>query len=236
MSSHFPVVLPWVFAGVLMLVHHFGEHLNDTAFAHQENLTSLSAGVTITYVFLQLLPEHHKGIEFLGEFGSLTVLGGFAAMHLAEKWVYHHEKSSFEIRKDFKELHSLFLFLYYFGIGLLLFELVQGSVLEGTMFFIPVLLHTAISSFSLLELDEAVLNNKAVRYMITVSALLGVATAFLLEINPAVFHIVLGTITGMFLYVVIHDSLPAERSGKPIYFLTGTLLYSLLMIYIWTLI
>lgn len=225
--------LPWLFAGILVFIHYFGDRLNDTAFAHQEKITSLSAGVTITYVFLQLLPEHHKGLEFLGEFGSLTVLAGFTAIHLTEKWVYQHEKTTEEIRNDFRELHSVFLFLYYFALGLLIHELVQASVLEGTLFFIPVMFHTAISSFSLIELDEELLNSGLVKELITIAALLGVGAASFLNIGPNTFHIILGSVTGMFLYVVVHDSMPENDDGKPIYFITGMLLYTAIVAYVW---
>ncbi len=227
--------LPWIFAGLLVFIHHFGEHLSKTAFAHQEKIMSFSAGVTITYVFLQLLPEHQKGVEYLGEFGSLSVLLGFAAIHITEKWVYHHEKSATDIRKDFREIHSVFLFLYYFAIGLLLHELLQNSVIDGTLFFIPVMFHTAISSFSLLELDDALLNNAIVKAAITVAALIGVGAASFLSIGSALFYVILGIVTGMFLYVVIHDSMPADETGKPAYFLIGLLFYTSIMIYVWVL-
>jgi len=196
-------------------------------------MMSFSAGVTVTYVFLQLLPEQHTATEYLGEFGSVSVLIGFSAIHLTEKWVYHHEKTAAEIRNDFREIHSLFLILYYTAIGLLLYELVQASVVNSVLFFIPVLFHTAISSFSLMELEEELLRNQIVRYLISIAALIGTAIGAVFVIPPAVFYTLLGIVTGMFLYVVIHDSLPSDASGKPLYFLLGLLFYTAIMSYIW---
>lgn len=231
MATH--AVLPWVFAGLLAFIHHFGEHLSDTSFAHQDKIASFSAGVTITYVFLQLLPEFHKGIEHIGSMGAFSLLIGFSAIHLTEKWVYQHEKTSAEIRHDFKEIHSVFLFVYYAAIGFLLHELIAVSVVNGTLFFIPILFHTTISSFSLIELDDEILNNSIVRGLITLAVFLGTGTAALLPTAPSLFYLVLGGVTGMFLYVVIHDSMPTEDSGKPSYFLLGLAFYSAVMAYIW---
>lgn len=226
--------LPWVFAGLLALIHHFGEHLNDTAFAHQNKIISFSVGVTVTYVFLQLLPEHHRGLEYVGEYGSLSILIGFSTIYLTEKWAYQHDKSFEALKQDFKEIHSAFLFLYYFVIGVLIYELIhQFNVVEGTLFFIPIMFHTAISSFSLIEVDEEILNNPIVRIGITIAVLLGTGAAALFQISLPVFYVLLGTVTGMFLYVVIHDAMPQRDAGRPLYFLLGLLFYSSIMAYIW---
>lgn len=225
--------LPWLFAGILILVHYFGDRLDSTAFAHREKVTSFSAGVTVSYVFLQLLPEHHSGAVYLGDFGPISVLIGFSAVHVTEKWVYHHEKTAAQIREDFRELHSIFLFLYYFVIGLLLYELVQSSITEGMLFFIPVLFHTAVSSFSLLELDEELLSNRFIHGAITVSAVIGTATGYVFHVTPPVFYALLGVVTGMFLYLVIHDSLPDDDAGRPEYFVVGLLCYTAVLIATW---
>ncbi|MDY6766358.1 MAG: hypothetical protein SVW77_03240, partial [Candidatus Nanohaloarchaea archaeon] len=54
-------------------------------------------------------------------------------------------------------------------------------------------------------------------------------------ISTAVFHVLLGLVTGLFLYVVIRDSLPAEESGAPAYFLAGMLIYTAIVVRIWLL-
>ncbi len=228
--------LPWVFATLLALVHLFGEHLHDRALAHEDKIISFSAGVTITYVFLQLLPEYHQGLPYLGELGYLTVVAGLSSIHVAEHWAYQHEKSMKEIREDFREIHSIFLFLYYAAIGLLLHEFVETGVTDGVLFFIPVLLHTAISSFSLIELDEELLRNNAVRSLITAAVFIGTGIATFLTIGPHVFYTVLGIVTGMFLYVVLHDAMPDQDTGTPLYFVAGIVIYSILMAEIWLLV
>lgn len=224
-------VLPWLFAALLVIVHFFGEQI--ARHERHAELTSFATGVTVTYIFLQLLPEHHKGIEHLGEFGWFSALIGFSLLHAIEKYIYGHEKSVEQIRHDFKELHSSFLFAYYTMIGVILTYLVQRDVVHGTLFFIPVFLHTTISSLSLTELHDDIVNNRFVHMAIINAVVLGVLAATLVPIGPAMFHILLGVLTGMFLYIIIHDSMAQKTEGYVFSFLLGTVLYSGVIVYLW---
>lgn len=229
-----PVELfPWIFAVTIAVIHLFGDRLSDDMDGKHEAITSFAVGVTITYVFLQLLPEHHRGITHLGEAGSLTVLVGFSLIYLAEKYAYQHEKTAEALRRDFKDIHATFLFLYYFAIGTLLTYLAHQDLVHATLFFIPISFHTAISSLSLIELHEEHLNNVWVRIAITVAALLGTAFATFVTLNATAFHIVLGVVTGMFLYVAIRDAMPSRDYGRPALYILGTVFYTLVMLYVW---
>lgn len=228
-----PGLLPWLFAVALAAVHFLGEELDDITFAHQPALTSFTTGVTITYVFLQLLPEHHRGVAYLGEFGFLFGLLGFSMLHLAKKGAYTHGDGVNDIRHQFKEIHTIFLASYHFALGLLLQLLTEIGAVDGLLFFLPVLLHTGISSLSLTELHEEVLDRTWVKAAVAASPVLGVAFGALGLVSMPLFHAILGTVTGMFLYVVIHDALPQQGEGRPWFYVAGMMVYSGLIVATW---
>ena len=219
---------------ILGIVHFFGEQINEKLIAPASIITSFSAGISVSYVFLMLLPELHKGFGQFGDYTFLFAMVGFAGVHMIEKAIYRHEKTLEDIKRDFKELHSVFLFIYHLGMGTVLFYILRTSPLEGTLFFIPLLLHTAISSLSLKELNEDVLDITSVKILISVSGVAGVLIASFTGVSFGQFHVILGIITGMFLHVVISDSMEAEAKGETWSFLLGIILYSLLIISLWT--
>lgn len=216
--------------GVLLGISHFaGEEINELL---ETNiwLASASAGITVSYVFLQLLPEFQQGVPVLGV--DIFVFGmlGFSAMHLTEVSIYHHEKDVEEVRKDFREVHTASLFLYYLALGIIIHTLASRSLVEGVLFFVPVMLHTVFSSLSLKELHEDVLDVGWTKLLIGSASVLGVLFASAVNISPTHFHVILGLIVGMFLYVSISDSISLREEGHPSAFILGLVLYSTVII------
>lgn len=228
-----PDVLALGFGVVLAITHFLGEHLDSADWTHRRGLASFAAGVTGAYAFLQLLPEHAGGVTHLGDAVFFFSLGGFLLVHVTEQLIYRYERNPREIRRDFKELHSLFLFSYYFAIGIVITDLTRVSVLAGTLFFLPVVLHTAISSMALTELHEDVLDVGWIKALVSGAVLIGVGAALAVPIPIGLFHALLGGITGMFLYVVIHDSLPEPGESAPFSFLMGVGFYGLVIVATW---
>lgn len=224
------------FGALLAVTHYAGERMDSGEWEHEARLTSFAAGATGAYAFLQLLPEHFRGVEVLGETGFFFSLSGFLLIHVAELFIQRYEREPAEVAHDFKELHTAFLFLYYLAIGIVIADLTLASPLEGLLFFVPVSLHTAISSMALTELHEDVLDLAWVKAAVSGATLVGAAIAVTVAVPPTVFHALLGLITGMFLYVVIHDSLPAPGESAPYAFLAGTGFYSLVIVATWVLV
>ncbi|MDY6778368.1 MAG: hypothetical protein SVU32_06885 [Candidatus Nanohaloarchaea archaeon] len=187
-------------------------------------------------LFLQLLPELKEGAQHFGNYAFVFALGGFVTFHIVQKWVYKHSKSPEELVSDFRTIHSVFLFIYYFVIGVVLGYLARQHIVQAILFFVPVLLHTVFSSLSLRELHEDVLDQTWIRIVIAGSILPGIAVPFFISMTPTLFHVLLGIITGMLLYISIHDSMPERSEGSPAIFLAGIVLYGLIVIYIWQLV
>jgi hypothetical protein len=228
------ILLPGVvFALLIGIVHHLGERIDHMGYRHKPKITSFSAGAAVAYLFLQLFPELEEGVSYLGNYTFLYALFGFASIHMAEKWIYQHERTFEDLKKDFKELHSIFLFSYYFAIGVVIQYLLGQSIVRGTLFFIPVFLHTAISSLALHELHEDVLEKFPVKIAISAASLLGVLVSFYFHLEPSTFFMVLGTVTGMFFYVVTRDAIPSADNGTVQSFFIGLVFYAFIIIVTW---
>lgn len=228
-------LLPWILALVLALVHYFGESINERIADNRHHIGSFSAGVTVTYIFLVLFPEMTRGTYYYGDFAFIFALAGFTIIRLVETWVVNHERDITEIRKDYREIHSVFLFIYNFAIGMVFHYLTSINVLEGVLFFVPVLLHTAVSSISLKELDEDTLDIPVVEAGVSLAFLIGVGVSYLFTPTPETFHVLLGLVTGTFLYLVIHDGLTTENSA-PVSYTAGIALYALFIVLTWMLV
>lgn len=222
----------WFSIGLAILLgvgHFLGEEINELL---ETNIwiASASAGVTVSYVFLQLLPEFQQGVSILGVNIFVFGMAGFSIMHLIEVSIYHHEIDVEDLRKDFREVHTASLFIYYLALGVIIQTLSRRSLVEAVLFFSPVMLHTVLSSLSLKELHEDVMNVGWIKVLLGSSSALGVILASIIEIKPLYFHAILGLIVGMFLYVAISDSISLREKGHPSAFVLGLVFYSGLII------
>lgn len=225
--------IPVLLALAISFIHLAGERFNEDSLSHERFWTSLSAGVTVTYLFLVLLPELHQGAALIGSYEFVFALIGFSTMYISKEVIYSRVSDRKSLRKDFKELHTVFLSGYYLCIGALFYMLSRSNTLDAYLLFIPIALHTGFSSLSMKELHEDILDSTLVKISVSFSVLLGVITARLLQLSEPVFYSALGLISGMFFYVVLHDSLKPERD-HPAGYVFGVLVYSAILILIWS--
>ncbi|MFB6294614.1 MAG: hypothetical protein ABEI97_02545 [Candidatus Nanohaloarchaea archaeon] len=223
--------LAWVFAGCVTVAHYAGSRVESDP--RQHVLTSVAIGATVAYVFLDLLPRHAAGIGHFGDAGFLSILAGFAGLHTVEKYILQHEKDPGEIRRDFKELHTMFLLGYYLVIGVVIHYFFQRSIVEGVLLSVPVVLHTGISSLSLTRIHEDILENRAIKTVLTLAAPIGVGIATVVPVTPAAAHLAIGGLAGLFLYIMVSDSIAQQEAGNVAGFLVGVAGYSLVIAASW---
>jgi len=177
---------------------------------------------------MQLIPEFQS---LAGSSKTIFVfpLAGFAGIHLAEKHLAKEGLEHEKVREEFKELHSGFLFLYHGSIGFLLTSIFTETFLSGLLFYMPILLHTTVSSLSFSELHEEATQRLPIKILISISPIIGSLFYFSQILTSQMFGILFGIVSGMFMYVVIRDSIPRGRLGKPFSFAIGMTLYIVLI-------
>jgi hypothetical protein len=214
---------PLVAAVSIALTHFLAEELEELALEMKEEVVSFSSGISISYVFTELLPEFNTVSS--ADSIMLFPLLGFSTIHIVEKYVSKRSMTGEEAAEEYNEIHSAFLFVYYGAIGFLISMLFAENLVSGSLFILPILLHSAVSSLSFSELHEKASERLGVKLAVSAAPLIGVALHNLHIISSSVFRPVFGVVTGMFLYIAIRDSIPGGEDGKPVEFIVGSLIY-----------
>jgi zinc transporter ZupT len=218
------MLLPFALAFVLSLLHFFSEEYCGRIERFHTQLISFSAGLFITLIFLDLLPEFFKGITHAGEDVFFAMLLGFILFHLGEKYVYQHITNKRELLSDLKAIHALGFFVDHFTVGVVLYlALSVPDYLLGLVIFVPLLLHTVSSSLSLCHIDEVYSRKSPLGLLLPLSPVFGVAFAFLLSPTKGLYYLLFSFVIGSLFYVVIRDMLPSGKKGNLPAFVLGFL-------------
>lgn len=226
----FQLGLSILLVSIVAIVHFLGEELEEFTSGHKEKIVSFASGVSVVYIFAQLLPEYQRIASESSELIFVAPLLGFSSIHLTEKLIAKKGLSKKEARRDYSDIHSAFLLFYHGAIGFLIASLLAENTASGLLFFIPILLHSAISSFSFSELHESVSQRLGIKLTISLAPILGAILHGTGLITDLIFNPVFGVVTGIFIYVVIRDSIPSGDEGRPLEYVLGTLLYLLVII------
>lgn len=223
-------MLAILFGLILGFVHFFSRKIHPI---RRMKTVSFLAGIFITYLFLHMFPMLYEETEFLVRVSLIWVVVGFSFFHVIEKYLYKHDKSTRVLRKDLKEIHTIGFFLYHFVIGFILVDFLSISILDGLLFFIPLLFFSALSTISMKELHGKIRENTCMRILLSGSTLIGIILAIYISIPSIVFDVLLGFVIGTALHTILMDAIPKERRGKPEYFILGVIVYTLLIGLAW---
>jgi len=223
------VTIPLLLALMLSIVHFFSSKISGKIEKYHSEIISLSAGILVSLLFLEILPLLLKTRTLSNELILTAILCGFVVFHIAEKYLYQHIKHKKELLKDLAELHVLGFYINHFILG---FLLVLAGKEIGLLIFLPLLLHTVSSSISLEHIHEKIKSNISKRIFIASSTFLGALVAVLLSPAETLYFILFSIITGMVLYISFRDMVPKEKEGNPKFFLFGVLLIIVLLLLI----
>jgi|TARA_Y100000310_G_scaffold118201_1_gene117046 hypothetical protein len=221
------MVLGYVLALILSAVDFFTEGLFSKASPNKMKFISFSAGVSISYIFLVLLPEIYSSAIAINRLLFFSVLFGFGLFHIIEKYIRQNFTGP-EMRKEHRLAHSTTSFVYFFVVGFILVKLVERDVVDGILLFIPITLHIVIDS-----LPRRHTKKHYIRVLSAASPFFGALVATFIDIGGVGNVILLGLIGGALLYIVIRESLPRDREGRPLYFIIGLLFFTVVILLLW---
>jgi len=227
------IELALFFGVILALAHFFSERFLDVIEEKKKKIMSFVAGISLTYVFLLLIPEIYSLTGMIDRYIYLLFLFGFAGFHLIEKHIYQHDDKG-KLQEELKLVHSITFFFYHFLIGFTLLNLMKGNVVVGAMFLIPIFFHSAVSGASLKGIHISIREKNIMKVLLSCSTLLGVIIGSVFFVPQQLLNFMLGFVVGAFLYIVIRDSLPRETKGDAIYFISGLIVYTVIIFLIWT--
>lgn len=220
-----------VYGLIISTLHYLSDFISLRFIKYKDKILSFGAGVSITYLFLELLPMIHEATYVLSKTSYISILVGFALFHLIEKYVYQHSKRDERIEK-LKHIHSAGFFIYYFIIGIVLYHLMENNLVQGTLFLIPLVFHSAVSSASFQEIHKELKEKQHIRLFLSSSPIMGILIAIYIGVSQNVYYSMLGFVVGALFYIIIKDILPEQKEGDPKYFLAGMILFVLLLLII----
>jgi zinc transporter ZupT len=209
---------------LLGIIHFYSEKLTPPEGTKRYRVISFAAGISIAYLFLNLLPHTYEAAAHLKNFVFVFLLLGFVLFHLAEKLIYKHTDQE-KLARELKEVHSVSFFLYHFTIGIVLYDKVLTSRLEGILFFIPIGLHAALSTASLSQIHGEIRESLVTKILLSLSTILGMTFALFVPIPNILDNILVSMIAGILLYIIVKEFLPEKDKGQPLFFLLGLLLF-----------
>ena len=188
-------------------------------------LRTFSAGFSIAYVFLIILPEisQLQVITNIDMF-SLTVLG-FATFHVLLKFIFKtRNKKKKVILPD--EIHIITSGLYNFLLAFSLVELSKINIIQGLILVILVIIHTTLSEISHKETSRK--KNKSLKTPVLIAAtLLGGLLPIANMASTILSAILYATAAGGIIYMTMREELPEGDAGKPVVFMLGVLTFIL---------
>ena len=218
-----------LFGVIIGLSQYFNERLLKKLHKYRISLISFAAGLSSAYLFLLLLPEVFNGFMVLKNYIFLILFIGFISIHISEKYIYKHVNKK-RIKQDVRAVHHITFFLYHIIIGIILVTFLKQSFREGLLFFIPVWLHTTISSIALTEMHKKIKQISISKILLSLSTILGIIIALLIMIPISIYYILLSLITGSLIYIIVKDFTPKGKEGNLNMFILGIISYSLIII------
>ncbi len=222
-----------ILLGIVLFFSHFH---NDKIFLrwkkHSAKIASFVAGISVSYLFLYLFPKLYEGVEFIKQSVYVYALVGFILLHIVEKQI-RQSKSIAQLKSKLKREHSVIFFIYHFMLGIILLKLLHISLAKGILFFVIILFHSTVSTASLKEIHSKLTKKTFVKIILCVSTLLGILLAFVFTLPAYVFYGLVAFVSGALLYIVIRDIIPKESKSNLMYFIFGSLLYLVLIMFTW---
>ncbi len=209
---------------LLSLAHYLGMRWDLHSKTRIHLLRSLTAGFSVGYVFLILLPEVNLLGTQLAVDPMVLVLAGFVFFHVAHKFIFlTRDKPHKVLLLD--EIHIFTAGLYNFLITFSMVELITRNFFKGMIVFMLMLVHTVLVEISHAETSRQSEHAKMVSLII--ATFLGGMLAILGITNLSVTTFLFAVTVGAIIYIAIREEIPRDSATNPIYFILGSSIFIL---------
>jgi len=223
------MILGLILALVLTVVHLLSGFLEKFTKKYNPKLLSLSAGILIAVLFLEILPSFTSRIMLISPILFILPLLGFVAFHSIRAYNIKHIQTKKELNARFRKSNILAFFIEHFTIGFALVSFTTISPSISLILFLPFVLLT-ISSSIILKIIDTTSKTNITRIVLTLSTFIGAITGILLSFNSIIYLAALGYATGALFYITSRDIIPAEeRKESMIFFYIGLILTIILL-------
>lgn len=216
----------------ILLTHVLGLiAIEKWKFTTLKALNSLAIGIATSYLILILIPET---LLFAGRgniVAPIILLLVFTAQFIIHKIIAKNEN---KVRE--RAIHLISEILYHFFIGILFMVYSGLDPLSLFVFFLPIFTHGAFSHLIRHNkhlLIHTVENHKLIRELKLwniVAIILGVFVASIVKINALDITILLGLITGTYIYSIFLENMTDKKEIDNKWLITGQVFYIILFV------
>src|SRR3989344_4967678 len=135
--------LPFIFSLLIGITYYFSNRFDIKDKQYSKKIVSFAAGVSITYVLLELFPTFTEMALSINKWLFASILIGFIGHHLIEREIYHHATKK-RLSKMLTREEHVSSFIYHFVVGFLLVHFTHQSIIQAVLFFIPILAYTFV--------------------------------------------------------------------------------------------
>jgi hypothetical protein len=232
---------PYTLAAALLLasVYLFGHKLR--AKSHHRRWVSIAAGVSISTIFLDLLPEisegqvrfsagpHRDTALFPEQAIYLAAMLGFVLFYGFEYMLASSESHQSQPSNTFFALRIAAFAAYSALISYLLVHNIWNDVRAFTLYALAMAFHLLLVDHSLVHGSPALFEHRG-RWILALSVVAGWSIAMLFSIPEPWLARIVGFVSGGVIMNSLVVELPEGRGGRFLPFLLGTIAYSLLLI------
>jgi hypothetical protein len=220
------VIFALFLAFFISATEYVSKSLNLKRKRYYSKILSFSAGISATYILLELLPLFAETAFSISKFLFLALLFGFISHHIAEKEIYKHNKKH-ELIKKLSLEENIFYYAYHTILGIVLVTFFKQNVLEGLFFGFSILAFTIASN-----LPSTPHRSNERMIFLSSSTLVGATIGVLISnwIPLWLEFTLVGIATGVLLFTVTRHHIPFRRKGEISYFIYGCLLFILLIV------
>ncbi len=232
-------------AFLLACVHLFAHRLCDFRLRPRSRWLSLAGGISVSYVFVHLLPELNEKQEIVAEqLGDhvtfkalenhiyLAALCGLLFFYVIEKAARARSKlSTSESNSDSAIfwLHVGAFAIYNVIVGYLLVHRLDHTALGLVLYLFSMALHFVVNDYGLMEHHEKLYENKG-RLILAAAPLAGWALGMTVDVHESALALLFSFLAGGVILNVLKEEIPDERESSVLTFSFGALAYSVILV------
>lgn len=217
-------------AGLLLsLIHIIGPRIEKFVHGKRIKITSLSAGMFLSYIFLDAFEKIAEAHVNIGKTVLLAFFAGFAVYHIFSKYLYQHARNKKKLETELDELlyAGVALDSVFAGFALAIILDINQPVYFA---LVPFILHTFSSTLAFQKHHRKFKTPKVVSALLAFSPLIGAGIGEVLLLETGAFYHLLAFVTGAVMYIAVRHMLPRGEKGNLEYFIVGAAIGTLLLI------
>jgi zinc transporter ZupT len=236
--------LPTLLALLTFISVHLFVGRIDLATIPRSRWLSLAGGISVTYIFLHVLPEFAEYQVVFRDEGALGwlehhvysfALLGLVAFYALERAAKRSSQSDREPHNDRPEepdsifwVHILSFSVYNFIIGYLLPRGESQGGLELLYYTVAMTFHFVVNDYSLHDHYQKLYRHRG-RYIVTAALAVGWGVGLLAELPEIYLAAIFSFVAGGVIMNVLKEELPEERRSSLSAFVGGVAIYAVLL-------